>query len=170
MQIIINQAEIEQAISQFVLGQMSIHENMEMKIDLRATRGDSGYTAEIIVIAREEASVEPESPLDLTGKIAAARKPRAAKAAAPAAAAETAAEIVQETTQEAPEKPAAAPARVSPQDVLNAPDEEDTDNAADTEAVDPAPAEEAASEPAAEERPTNSIFGGLKKPVNTPTS
>ncbi len=59
MKIIIAQADIEEAISNFVLGRMTINENMELAIDLSATRGPEGMTATIEVIAKKDELVMP---------------------------------------------------------------------------------------------------------------
>jgi hypothetical protein len=45
MQITINQAEIEQAIKSHILGVIAINPNQQIDIDLKATRGDTGYQA-----------------------------------------------------------------------------------------------------------------------------
>lgn len=61
MQIIIVQAEIEQAIRNHILSQINIREGMEIDIDLRATRGEAGFQATInITPARNQ--VQAPSP------------------------------------------------------------------------------------------------------------
>jgi len=52
MQIILNQAEIEEAIRNHVHGQVTIRESQEMSIDLRAGRGENGFTAELDIQPR----------------------------------------------------------------------------------------------------------------------
>jgi hypothetical protein len=49
MQIIIGQAEIEQAITQHVLSMVAIHPGQSIDIELKATRGESGYQAFISI-------------------------------------------------------------------------------------------------------------------------
>ncbi|MDR5839311.1 hypothetical protein [Caballeronia sp. LZ034LL] len=47
MKIQIVQAEIEEAIRNYIGEQISIKEGMKIEIDLRSTRGDAGFTADI---------------------------------------------------------------------------------------------------------------------------
>lgn len=74
MQITLTQPEIETAIINFVKSQMTIADGQRISIDLRATRGEEGYTA-LIDIVRDDTS----APAPVT----------AAKAAVPASAAVT---------------------------------------------------------------------------------
>lgn len=142
MRITIEQSEIEEAIQNFVAGQMTIADNMEMKIDLKATRGETGYTADIIIS-------EKQDTLEIGKKVRAAKKTPTPRAK-PAPKAE---EPAEEAVQEATESEEAAPAPETNQDENDAPVE-----------AEQAPVEEPVEEaPAA---PTNSIFGNLKKPVN----
>lgn len=127
MQIIMNETEIVDAIKSSVLNQMSINEGMTLEVDLRATRGDTGYTAEII-ISPEVAEKAP------------AKKTATKKAAAKATPAK---EPAKEADKPAPEPEPEAEA--TPEVVV----------------------EEAKADEPAEERPTTSIFGALKKPVNS---
>ena len=60
MQITINQAEIEQAIKSHILGVIAINPNQQIDIDLKATRGDTGYQA---IINITEASGENQIEL-----------------------------------------------------------------------------------------------------------
>lgn len=80
MRIMIIQSEIEEAIAEKVLSQMSINENCELKIELSATRGPEGMTATIDVVEKA-----PEIPLNVSGKVRAARKTAAPKAPEPVA-------------------------------------------------------------------------------------
>lgn len=61
MQITLTQPEIETAIINFVKSQMTIAEGQRIEIDLRATRGEEGYTA-LIDIVRDEVSA-PAAPV-----------------------------------------------------------------------------------------------------------
>lgn len=45
MQIIINQSQIHEAIRNYILAQISVVGEKEIQIELKATRGDEGYTA-----------------------------------------------------------------------------------------------------------------------------
>lgn len=60
MQITLTQTEIETAITDYIKSQMTIADGQRIAIDLRATRGNEGYTA-LIDIVRDEggASVAP---------------------------------------------------------------------------------------------------------------
>lgn len=51
MQITLTQAEIEQAISNFVTEQVNIREGHTLDIELKAGRGPEGYTATIDIVA-----------------------------------------------------------------------------------------------------------------------
>jgi hypothetical protein len=52
MQITLNQDEIEVAIKTYVLGQLTIREDQEIMIDLRAGRGENGFTATLDIRPR----------------------------------------------------------------------------------------------------------------------
>ena len=72
MQITIVQAEIEQAITDFIHRQINVREGMLIQIDLKATRGDAGFQAVIDIVdpntalastpihAHKQDRVEPE--------------------------------------------------------------------------------------------------------------
>ena len=51
MQITLNQAEIEQAIKNYVNDQVNIREGHDITIDLKAGRGPEGFTATIDIVA-----------------------------------------------------------------------------------------------------------------------
>jgi hypothetical protein len=61
MQIIINEAEIKLAIRNHILAQISVNNEREIKVDLKATRGDAGYTATIDIVDPTEETVQ-EAP------------------------------------------------------------------------------------------------------------
>lgn len=147
MQITLVQSEIEEALSDFVLARMTIKDGMELKIDLAATRGTSGFTANVDIVPK----VEPT--LEVAKKVTAARKTKAEPAPAPA---ETA------TATVAVEQPVAedeAAARVADAMDVNEPIPEVGDT----------PVDETEAAPVAEEvpAPKTSLFGGLNRPVNT---
>ena len=52
MQITLNQDEIEEAIEAYVRGQISIALNQEVTIDLKAGRGDNGFSAVLDIRTR----------------------------------------------------------------------------------------------------------------------
>lgn len=61
MQITLTQAEIEQAISNFVTEQVNIREGHTLDIELKAGRGPEGYTATIDIVAPTD-TVVPRRP------------------------------------------------------------------------------------------------------------
>lgn len=81
MQITLTQAEIEQAIRNFITEQVNIREGHTLSIDLRAGRGPEGYTATIDILgpapegtaprtkAPEPAQAEPETPDTATAAV-----------------------------------------------------------------------------------------------------
>jgi hypothetical protein len=100
MQITIVQTEIEEAIRNFILGQVEVRPGNRIDIDLRATRGAEGFQAMINIVpdgspVTTETAEVVETPATTT---APARQTRATKAAAPAATAEPATETVSEST------------------------------------------------------------------------
>jgi hypothetical protein len=52
MQIIMNQAEIEAAITNYVTKKIQVSEDQEIKVELQATRGVNGYTATLDINTR----------------------------------------------------------------------------------------------------------------------
>ena len=60
MQIIMNQVEIETAITDFVSRQINISTDQEITIELQATRGANGYTATLGIMPRAEAQASEE--------------------------------------------------------------------------------------------------------------
>lgn len=60
MQIMLNQDEIEDAIRNHVLSQLAIREDQEISIDLRAGRGENGFTATLDVRPRLEQTNKPK--------------------------------------------------------------------------------------------------------------
>lgn len=96
MQIIIVQSEIETAIRNHILSQITVNEGTEINIDLSATRGAEGFKATIdIVAAATNGKAAP--------KLAAVTQTQAPKVEQ-AEVAETATETVADTTEEAPSK------------------------------------------------------------------
>ena len=53
MRITLNQEEIEEAIEKLILDQVDVPDDMRIDIDLKATRGDEGYTAEIDILPHD---------------------------------------------------------------------------------------------------------------------
>lgn len=81
MQITLTQAEIEQAISNFVTEQVNIREGHTLDIELKAGRGPEGYTATIDIVAPTN-TVVPRRPAVKTETVAKAA-PEQEDAAAP---------------------------------------------------------------------------------------
>lgn len=69
MQITLTQAEIEQAISNFVTEQVNIREGHTLDIELKAGRGPEGYTATIDIVAPTDTAV-PRRPAVKTETVA----------------------------------------------------------------------------------------------------
>ena len=140
MKIIITQLEIEEAIRNHILGQISVKEGMVIDIELAATRGDTGFTATIDIHAAEiKADPVPE-------KVTRAYVRKAVEAA-PAA-------VVQE---QAPEQVAGSATAASPEPTQAQPSEELA------EVATPAPAPLTGAL-------VKSLFGNLKAPTNTPSA
>lgn len=57
MKIIIHQAEIEQAITDYINSQVNVRPGQKIAIDLAATRGSAGFTAEISISRPEEVAI-----------------------------------------------------------------------------------------------------------------
>jgi hypothetical protein len=167
MQITINQAEIEEAIRERILGQIQIKDGMRIDIDLRATRGDEGYTAVIDIVpktAERRTSTQSEAPTKVETPAPKASAP--AKAAAPKRSASvfgtggTSAKPAETKVEE----PAVTIEEEAPV-IAEADAEVAADPIPDTAVEAEAPAE-TAQEPAQEAPARPSLFSGLKKPVN----
>ena len=143
MQITLNQDEIETAIKNYVNQQVNIREGQEITIDLKAGRGENGFSATIDIVPEGTpkliTKVVKTLPSDLPGP--GPTPPPQTNEAAP--------ETVQEAASEAA-VPAATPV---PAEEAKAADE-------------PAAAQTEAVEEAAPEAPRKSLFGGLGKPRN----
>lgn len=139
MKITVEQAEIETAIKQFVKSQLVISADQDISIDLKATRGDQGFTADVNISLV---------------------KPTAEPTVAPVAKATVAKAVVikrpePEVTQEVQEE-------VTVEQPVETPDE------AQTAAVDEAQPVETTAEVVEETQPAprSSLFSGLKRPEN----
>lgn len=141
MQIIIVQAEIEEAIRNHIQNLISIKDGMKIEIDLRATRGDAGFVANIDIL--------PEGGKRATAPAtrAAAPVPTPAPAAKPAPVAATVTAVAEPEVQSPPPPP---------------------EGVEETAVGEPSPApveETVAAAPAPS--PAKSLFANLKKPVNS---
>ena len=135
MIIILNQAQIEEALTNYVNSRLVVQEGMRLDIDLKATRGEAGMTATV--------EIKPiDAPAAVNIPVETVTAPIARVSAA-------------KTT---PAKPAVAKAEP-------APDEEAPAAEAEAEPETEAPAEaEAAPQEAANETKRPSIFSNMKTP------
>lgn len=60
MQITLNQPQIEEAIEDYINARLNVSEGQRLDIDLRATRGEGGYTA-IVDVVRADSPATPRS-------------------------------------------------------------------------------------------------------------
>ena len=145
MQITLIQAEIEQALKNYINDIMSVKEGMEIEIQLKATRGEEGTTAIIDIIPSKPKTAVRGSRVsgEAAGKSVSAVKaePEPVKAVEPEPEPEVAVKAEPEVAvaEEAEAEPAEAAVE------------------AEDEPVEPAPAEAA---------PRKSLFAGLSKPQN----
>lgn len=118
MQITIVQSEIELAIKQYIHQQINVREGMDIEIELRATRGESGFQA---VIDIAPATSKPEPALGIVDTVNKAKtsltKPAAqseAESTVPSNDTDPVAEVPFETAEESEsEAPAEGNARKS---------------------------------------------------------
>lgn len=119
MRIIIDQAEIEEAIENLILDQVQVPDHVDIKIDLRATRGELGFQAHIdFVDPNNEVQPNTGEHLGIADKVRVAKeeaakprrrgrpkgslnKPKAAPAPAPAVEPVAVPEVVAEASAEA---------------------------------------------------------------------
>ena len=158
MQINLNEADIKLAIEKHVRAKVNFESDVEIVIDLKATRGPEGFTATIDL---DETPVKSETEK-------AARTPR--KAAAPTAAEEKVVTLVAkqetpaaETAQGAADEPAGTEATDAPADAGAVEQAADAAETGQPETTDAAADSEA--EAAVPEKP-RSLFSNLAKPKN----
>lgn len=165
MQITITEDEIKEAIRNHMLNQIHVKEDMTIEIDLKATRGDAGYTALIDISPSRKTAAKAETkpaPKAADKPVEKQEKPAPTKAKEAAPEPSLKAEVQPEP--EPIEEPELEPVE----------DKDDSnvvvlETAKEEPAADPAPEAEVKAEVAPAPAP-KSIFAGLKKPVNTPTS
>ena len=176
MQITIVQAEIEQAITDFIHRQINVREGMLIQIDLKATRGDHGFQAVIDIVDPNSATIAsaPKQEKAEPEQTDAPQQPAPAVVVTPAtpavAAPVTRTRVVRAAKvapEEKPAEPAAAPAKAEapevqsePQDVVVEPVEA-LPEAAPEEAV-----QEVAAATEAPTKPRQSLFSNLPRPSN----
>lgn len=151
MLITLNQEEIEVALRNYVNEQVNIREGHEIVIDLKAGRGENGFSATIDIVpastVKPAPAPKPQPQRPTPEPVQADPAP-----ALPKDVAET--EAAPETTQDAAGEPATETATDAPAQ---------TETAGDTK---PADQETAAADPPATDKPRGSLFAGLSKPRN----
>lgn len=159
MKIMIVQAEIETAIRDYILSQINIREGMSVTIELAATRGASGFTAEIDI----SQTVEITSIFNAKEQLASYQKAAGPSQLAPVETLKSAfpAFNIPRTPQ--------TPSEVRQMMEATADEPEKTDIVISEPVVVVANDSEAATAEASEEvapPKTQSLFKGLRKPVN----
>lgn len=175
MQITIVQAEIEQAITDFIHRQINVRDGMLIQIDLKATRGDHGFQAVIDIVDPNSATIA-SAPKQEKAEPEQAPVPEPAPTvvvtpATPAVAAPVtrtrvvrAAKVVPE---EKPAEPVATPAKAEAPEVQSEPEDvvvepvEALPEEAPEEAV-----QEVAAATEAPTKPRQSLFSNLPRPSN----
>jgi hypothetical protein len=61
VQIIINQAEIERAITQYIQGTLSVNDDQQITMKIIASRGDEGFRAIINIAVKSDVSSEKDA-------------------------------------------------------------------------------------------------------------
>jgi hypothetical protein len=167
MQITLVQSEIEEGIRLFVMRKLTINSGQRIDIDLKATRGDEGYTAMIDIV---DDSASAQAPAPAAPVTEPARRPRGSTTAVmsptPVAKTERPASVTK-TEPAAPVTPVAEP-EVATAEAAPA----ESPVAATTEASVEPPISEVAkktelAEEAAPATPRPSLFGGLSAPQNS---
>lgn len=172
MQIVLIQAEIEKAIRNYVNSVVKVAEGVDILIDLKSTRGDTGFTANIdLVEAGAERALAPapvstpkaaapkvntESSDDLAAKAKAAEAEAKKKAEAAEAAEQAALKQEQERVAAASTETTEAECSAEPPFEPDAKEEAPATTATTTEP-------EASEQPAAPRKP---LFGRTNAPLN----
>lgn len=159
MQITIVETEIKTAIRNHILGLISVREDMKIDIDLRATRGQEGFTAIVDILPEDPSGNKNQTEEAVPAPVA---EPAVTKAEIPAVAPKAAVrlkpEVVEEEAQPIPESEASAAESSKPQVIAFGKKTK----------TPPAEAKAEAEEVAAS--PAKSIFAALGRPVNTPAT
>ena len=175
MQITIVQAEIEQAITDFIHRQINVREGMLIQIDLKATRGDAGFQAVIDIVdpnsttvasAPKQEKAEPEQAPVPEPAPAVVVTPATPAVAAPVSRTRVvrAAKVVPE---EKPAEPVATPAKAEAPEVQSEPEDVVVEPVeALPEAVPEETVQEVAAATEAPTKPRQSLFSNLPRPSN----
>ena len=156
MQITLDQNEIETALRNYVNDQVNIREGQEITIDMKAGRGENGFSATIDIVPTGTSKPQPEAKtLNIAEKTARAPRGQASEAKSSEDTSGTG------TTQAEP-TPETAP-------VTDQAGQEAVQNAAGDEAGEKADAGtgETQTEQESAPKPTTGLFANLKKPQNS---
>lgn len=153
MQITLNQTEIETALRRYVNDQVNIREGHEIIIDLKAGRGENGFSATIDIVPADASPKAPDpapaatntKPLGIQDKVRSKPQP-----ATPTVSEESAPEATQEAADEAAAETATD---ASPEPETTATNQDDGETSEADEEAPPA------------EKP-KSLFAKLQKPRN----
>ena len=175
MQITIVQAEIEQAITDFIHRQINVRDGMLIQIDLKATRGDHGFQAVIDIVDPNSATIasapkqekaEPEQAPVPEPAPAVAATPATPAVAAPV----TRPRVVRAAKavpEEKPAEPVATPAKAEAPEVQSEPlDVVVEPLEALTEAAPEKAVQEVGGDTDAPTKPRQSLFSNLPRPSN----
>lgn len=146
MQITLNQNEIEIAISEYIESQVQLKEGQQVEIDLKASRGPEGFTANIDIVKATAAR-------KVSGSTTGSNKPEKSTVKA---------EPKPETETPKKEEPVAEK-EVAPVQADTATNDTEADAAMDTKAETPSENEEVPTETS--QKPV-SLFSNLQKPTN----
>lgn len=162
MKITIEEVEIKQAIVAHVLSQMNVREGMEVTVELRATRGETGMQANINIVPEGTETARP-TPAPVTQL----RRTPAPTLVTPAVVSKPAPIAAAPAPAEDP-APAEPEAEAELDETSTAELEVEVDQGALAEAETAAQAEEQPAAPV-EGAKKPSIFGGLRGPKNKPS-
>ena len=175
MQITIVQAEIEQAITDFIHRQINVRDGMLIQIDLKATRGDHGFQAVIDIVdpnsttvasAPKQEKAEPEQAPVPEPAPAVVVTPATPAVAAPV----TRTRVVRAAKavpEERPAEPVATPAKAEAPEVQSEPEDVVVEPVeALPEAVPEEAVQEVAAATEAPTKPRQSLFSNLPRPSN----
>ena len=158
MEITLNQSEIEQAIRNYLDTQFRINEGQDISIEMKAGRGENGFTASIDIVpaGTRQAAQGTEAPKSLGIKEQTARTPKTTVIEKTSPQAEPTPDTANEAGSADQETAAETTTTETAQDAAGEAPAAEGDNAAS----------EGSNEQAVSEAPRASLFGALKKPQN----
>ena len=154
MQIILDQNEIEQALREHLNTKFRINEGQDITIEMKAGRGENGFTANIDIVPAGTSKPEQGKTLNIAEKTA--RVPRAA--------APTTEDTSSTATAAQTEQPTPETAPVADQAGQEAAQEATSEAAGETASDGAGEAQTGQEAPA---KPTTGLFSNLKKPQNS---